>query len=94
MASFRCFDQPMRSFDYVPSRLLFDYYYLLGYYFSERMRFWFELSYFDVNVHAVLYNLDKCSLFIALLGICVSNLGLLIHFSDRFNIYTNTSIIT
>ena len=34
----------------------------------ERRRLWFELSCIDVNVHAVLHNLDKCSLTIALLG--------------------------
>ena len=34
----------------------------------ERRRLWFELSCIDVNVHAVLFNLDKCFLTIALLG--------------------------
>ena len=56
----------------------------------ERRRLWFEPSCIDVNVHAVLHNLDKCSLTIALLeGDIVQLYDLL---GDRLSVFRNICV--
>ena len=56
----------------------------------KRRRLWYELSCIDANVHAVLHNLDKCSLTIALLGGDIVQLYDLL--GDRLSIFRNICV--
>ena len=56
----------------------------------ERRRLWFELSCIDGSVHAVLYNLYKCSLSIALLGGDIAQLYALL--AERLSIFRNICV--